>query len=131
MPRLDEPGWNFSVGTATRGEPGGDPDHVWVYDQELGMRVPRPVRGTPVEAGGETFPSQWHLDAYITNLHREIEGVNHRLAHLDDATAWWQETPNSDHRERLRSDLESEKTAALAELKRLEPAKSTKARGTG
>lgn len=102
---------------------------VKTYLPEERMWVDKPLAGTPVEVGGQTFPSQWHVDSYIANLHREIAGVEHKLSHLDDKPAWWMETPSSESVERLRSDLESEKTAALAELKRLEPAKGTKARG--
>jgi hypothetical protein len=121
-----EGGWDFIGGGLGELDADTGPTvRTWIPEEK--MWIDRPLVGTPVEVGGQTFASQWHVDSYIAGLHREIEGVEHKLSHLDDEVAWWQGTPSSEQRERLRSDLESEKTAALAELKRL--AKGTKARG--
>lgn len=106
---------------------------TYLHDQQ--MWIDKPLAGPAVEAGGQTWPSQWHVDAYIAGLHREIEGCDHTLDHLEDpAPPSFGEPPTAERLARRRAEIESEKAGALAELERLgaledPPVKVKKTRG--
>jgi hypothetical protein len=94
---------------------------VRTYDPALGYWYDKPLAGPPfTDVTGHVWASQWHHDSYVANLKRNIESCDHNLAHLDDPVPQWLgEPPTSEQRERRRAEIESEKTAVLAELARL------------
>jgi hypothetical protein len=58
--------------------------------------------------------------AYAAALRRELEGIERRLAHLDDELPpWMLEVPNKETVERTRTSLEGTKAKIHEELKRL------------
>jgi hypothetical protein len=65
------------------------------------------VAPEPVEADGQTWPSQWHRDRYIADVQREVETARRWLA-------------NPRLSKEQRAEYEGQQDAALAELKRLD-----------
>jgi hypothetical protein len=98
------------------------PDYMIVTDPETGLPVAVPQSGPPVTSpDGQEWPSQWHLDDYCRALRRELEGVEHKLRHLDDPVLAFQHPPTAEERERERVSLEGTREHILGELARLEP----------
>jgi hypothetical protein len=65
--------------------------------------------------------------AYHGALRRELEGIEHRLAHLDDPVEHWMPVPHPGEVERTRTSLENTREHILRELG--EDAKPARRRG--
>jgi hypothetical protein len=74
----------------------------WVEGQDAAEVLPNPV-----QAGGQTFAHQSHLDAYIAALHRDLQAVEWRLTQPNL-------TPEA------KSEWQTHKRNVLAEIKRFE-----------
>jgi hypothetical protein len=71
-----------------------------------GLAVQRPLAATEEEK----------RQAYRAALRRELEGVEHRLEHLDDPAPWWTAAPTAEQIEQDRTSLENTRAVILAEL---------------
>lgn len=77
---------------------------------ENGMRTPVPVAATPERQAA----------SYAAALRRELEGVEFRLAHIDDPLPpWILDVPNPESVERQRVSLEGTRDVIVDELERL------------
>jgi len=81
-----------------------------------GLRVSHSILVTPEEL------KQREIDG----LHRELVGVNHNLAHIEDAPLPWLPRLTSEEIERERTSLVNTRAAILARLAELEPAQPAK-----
>jgi hypothetical protein len=94
-------------------------DHYFTRDAD-GLRHAVSVKASEEEKAA----------SYAAALRRELGGVEHQLAHLDDEPPpWVVEVPNRETVERTRTSLEGTKAKILDELKQLEP-EPTKAKKT-
>lgn len=88
----------------------GTIDHTSYLDPETGLLIQKPLKVTPEQVRQRD----------IRDLRRELEGVEHRLARLDDPIPPWQvDVPSSEILERTRTILLEARTVVRAELKRL------------
>jgi hypothetical protein len=116
MPNRNEA---IELGNQTLVWPDIEVDYVTVRD-EHGLRHAVSVKASEEEKAA----------SYAAALRRELGGVEHQLAHLDDEPPpWVVEVPNRETVERTRTSLEGTKAKILDELKQLEP-EPTKAKKT-
>jgi hypothetical protein len=87
-------------------------DHLTYLDPDTGLRYARSVAATDEEI----------VEREIRDLRRELEGVEFRLAHLDDEPPPWVTEPPSDKAiERARTSLLNTRAVIFDRLSELEP----------
>ena len=95
------------------------PNFVMGQDEDGLPRVLEVQTTDPIVVGGETFATRWHYENQVQNLQRNLEGIEHRLAHVEEAVAPWDDPPLEEEVARRRESLEGEKAFVLSELERL------------
>jgi hypothetical protein len=84
-------------------------DHYSTVDRKTGLRTARSVAATEDEI------RQRDADAY----RRSLDGVEFRLAHVDEAQAWYEDPPSEQRIAERRALLENEKQFILAKINEL------------
>ena len=96
-------------------------DHYSVVVVEDGVRkrFEKPVKASDDEI----------REREIASLHRALEGIGHRLAHVEEPLAWYEDAPSAAEIERRKAGLQAERSYVLSKLEELgaiEPAAEPK-----